>query len=435
MSKNTSRPLVMGLLATALLVPGFRAEAAKSHKRRVKKMLPLSRMGWGGDFWGMQRGPLALGWADGKGRKRHTARQVEAFDKCLTAGTPKAQAKLDKLIKEGGLSLSPYMKFDLLVYKIMQEKHAEYAGDVDQYSGAAQWYLNHHYIGRNKRHRFWSSRHYAGYCIGWALSQMFLPEPTRDHKFRGLIWRPADMKGISAGLLNNAQYFVEDKLVFGNEYHDVGRHNTITNREDVNPIDFQRTLQLSLDKGKPMEADLDAGDGVWNFLVTGYKQDEKQTGPRTIEATTKLYYTSDLVDRDAVFSRFKNGKRVPFSRRLIKDGHHQPGRDILTSTLKAEFTVGPKWKGDLAKAKKAKWLGQSYDTHPDVIILGLERDWMIYAADYLAGRKTMLKEEGLNGFLHITPPGMFNPYIRDLFKSYYRKDVLGQFLSEYEAGE
>jgi hypothetical protein len=357
---------------------------------------------WSGFWWPMKGGDLVRGWDDGKGRKRWTKAEVLAFDNCLGSTTTRCQERMAEAAEDNGRSLSPLMKFDLYVAQMIEEEHGEDA-EPWMYSHASKWEIDNHYIGNNTDHRFWDSRGFAGKCIGWALSTMFYDEPLKDVKIDGIAFRPADIKGILAAVFNGAQFFIPEGMAFGTEYRDDLELSDAAKKkayDDVKPNEFVKALMLTIDKGGMLEADLDPGDGVWNYPIFKYELEYKRRSRARLEVTTTIHYADDEVEADEVFSTNRS----------------RP--DLKKRTYTFDLNVPSNWDGDLMKATGGKWTGQSVDNHPDVVLLGVEDFWLEEIYEY---EDTEMNLE-LNFPLLILDTNGDRAVVLDLLDRYYARN-------------
>lgn len=359
------------------------------------------RTPWSGYYWSMAQGELVLGWDDGQGRRLLTPDEVRAFDACLPSYEPGCVELLGNLAGDGGRQLSPLMKFDLWVRARLEAEAGPGGSAYTAYSHAALWELEHHFIGDDTSHRYWDSRGYAGKCIGWALATMDWDEPTVDRELLGVLFRPADLKGILASIYNGAQFFVPEDQVMGTEFHDANDASAEA-YADVHPADFVRALLLTLGEGRILEGDLEPGDGVWNYPI--HRVDlawERETQDATeLHVAATLHYANDEVDLDGVFST-------------------DPERpDLLSRELTFDLEVPEGWDGDLAAATAGRWTGQAVDTHPDVLILGLEEGWRDSIYDY---RTTNMNQEvNFQLLKRVRGEGGWQPVVDELLAEYYR---------------
>lgn len=355
---------------------------------------------WSGYYWDMLDAPLARGWSSGP-RKLWSATDVRAFDACIASYTTTCKNLIASMAGTNGEKLSPLMKFDFMVRKQLEATYGAAGAPASMYAHAAIWEIDNHYIGTNTSHRYWDSRGYAGKCIGWALSNFDYAEPTKTKVINGVSFTPADIKGFLASIYNGAQFFIPEDKVIGNEFHDNPGSDSQAFYDDVGPHEFVKALFATIGKGTLLEGDLEPGDGVWNYPIHAYKLTIKSQSATkaTVDATIK--YANDEVDYDLVVTT-------------------NPARpDLLSRTLSFELTLPTGWNGDLSKATGGRWLGNSVDTHPDVLILGIEEGWRKTIYDY---RNTdmntevnfpLLKRAQLNG-------AAWTPIIDDVLAKYYQ---------------
>jgi hypothetical protein len=359
-----------------------------------------TRIPWSGYWWSMEKGELVLGWEDDDGRYVWTEDEVRSFDECLGDHGEACTDLLDFMTGDKGRHLSPLMKFDLYVQKALDDTYGRGEAPADEYTHASRWELDHHYIGDNRDHRFWDSRGYAGKCIGWALSTIDWDEPTEEVILRGIVFKPADIKGILAAIYNGAQFFVPEDQVLGNEYRDSGDHHRDDYYEDVYPHDFVRALQETIGQGKILEGDLDPGDGVWNYPIYRYEMSWTKESSTLVSVNARIFYANDEVEIDEVFS--KNPARP----------------DLLSRDLTFELDVTSRWRGDLAKAKGGRWTGESVDKHPDALIMGLEDYWREDIYEY--EDTNMDQEVNFELIKSVDVDGGWGPIVDTLLEDYYR---------------
>ncbi|OFZ76468.1 MAG: hypothetical protein A2451_10530 [Bdellovibrionales bacterium RIFOXYC2_FULL_39_8] len=191
-------------------------------------------------------------------------------------------------------------------------------------------------------------------------------EPTVHKEVLGIIFEPADLKGILATVYHGAQFFISDKNAVGNAYHNNSEANSEEYYEDVLPHDFLNALYKTIDKGKMIEADLEPGDGVWNYPIFKYELSWQQTSATQAVGTIRLYFANDEVDVDSVFST------------------ESVRTDIKTRDLEFSLQMPPGWDGkDLRQATSGAWIGASREQHPDALILSIDKNWRSDILEYL----------------------------------------------------
>ena len=367
-----------------------------------QRSVSADRVGWSGYWWSMLNGELALGWSDGHGRQVWTPAQVREFDACLSQTTATCERLLGDMGANMGRKLSPLMKFDLWARGELASRKGG-IGQVawSEFTHAARWELDNHYIGDNRDHRYWDSRGYAGKCIGWALATMFWDEPARELELGGVVFEPADLKGMLATIYNGAQFFVPEELSSGNAFHNNANSDSQAFYDDVLPREMFQALAVTLDQGKMIEADLEPGDGVWNYPIHAYDVSWKQVRPGTVSGTLVLHHANDEVAIDGVFSTVA-------------------GRpDLLTRELPFELTVPAGWDGDLASATASRWVGAAVDTHPDAVILGLEDGWRTTIYEYSGTQ--MKTEVNFQLIKRVKVGTKWVPLVDQLLASYYKQ--------------
>jgi len=348
---------------------------------------------WGGYWWSMIRGETVLGWSDGLGRKEWSEGDIKRFTQCLDSWVKSC----DTFAQNKGQTLSPLMKFDLYVKKILERVYEVIP--VTQLAKTSDNELKIHYIGDNTDHPHWDSQGYAGKCIGWALASIDYHEPTKDVELEGILFKPADIKAILATLYNGGQFFVPDQYVVGEAYRDA--YGTNKEFEDVLPKEFILALQETIGvRKKAMVADLDPFDGVWNHPVFGYDiKIVKQTSTQ-IDGSITIQYANDQVGIDDVFSTTKK-----------RD-------DQLARTLKFKATIPTKWSGDFKQVTKSSWVGESIDLHPDSLVLGLEKNWRKEILKYK--NTNMKKEVNFQLLKNINLGNGWESAVDHLLKRYYK---------------
>ncbi len=371
------------------------AEALVNKEEAETKLKP-----WGGYWWSMQRGELVTGWDDGKGRKIWTEGNIKQFDKCIDSYTKECVDLFKNIAKENGKHLSPLMKFDYFVRLQNEKKYGKNNGLKGEYTHAAKWEVDNHYIGNNDAHRYWSSRGYAGKRLGWAFSTMENPEPTKDKVMNGVLFRPADIKGILAAIYNGAQFFVPDEMIMGKEYREDG--GTEADYADVSPKQLISALRQTIKKDRMLEADMDPSDGVWNHPVYKYKLTWDFKKPTLVKGRITLHYVSDELGIDDVFTG--DPKR----------------QDIVTRDLDFEIAVKEDFVGDFESLKAdGKWLGEAVDKHPDAIIMGLEKGWRTTIYEYK--NSSMKTEVNFPLIKRVKVGSKWVPLVDLLVKDYYKK--------------
>lgn len=360
-----------------------------------------TRVPWSGFWWSMLNGELTRGWSDGKGRQNWTEAQVLKFDVCISQYTAECKTLINEMAANNGVKLSPLMKFDFYVRKLLEDKNGAGGRKSTEYSHAAKWEIQHHYIGQDTNHRYWGSRGYAGKCIGWALANLENDEPTTEVTIGGVTFTPADIKGFLAAIYNGAQFFIPENAAVGREFHHNPGSDTPEIYADVTPDDFVRALFETIGKGKMLEGDLDPGDGVWNYPIYKYVLTHTRQDAKTLSVKATIYYANDEVGIDQVFSI-------------------NPARpDILSRDLTFELSFAAAVSDDLSKATGGRWTGAAVDTHPDVLLTGLESGWRESIYDY---RNTQMNTEVNFALLKRVKRGIaWVPLVDEILKEYYAK--------------
>ncbi|MCM2323595.1 MAG: hypothetical protein NDJ90_10080 [Oligoflexia bacterium] len=356
------------------------------------------RQPWSGYWWSMERGELVLGWDDGAGRREWSAEAVLDFDACVASYSRECTALIAKMAGRDGAALSPLMKFDFAMRKLNEKLYGPGGAPASSATHAARWELDHHFIGEDTSHRYYDSRGFAGKCIGWALSTIDFDEPTEARVLEGVLFKPADIKGLLAAIYNGAQFFVPSENFVGNAYYEQG--GTARDYEDVLPHELLRALALTIDRGQILEADLDPGTGVWNYPVYRYEMKWKVAKPGAVAGELTLHYADDEVGIDEVFTP-------------------NPARpDLKKRKLTFELKVPAGWNGDFALVTESRWTGKSVDEHPDALILGLEKDWRNKIYRY---KNTKMNQEVNFPLLkRINPDGRgWVPFVDLLLRNYY----------------
>lgn len=364
-----------------------------SHSARAKQ-IP-----WSGSFWPMASGELVLGWEDGAGRRRWSAADVKAFDQCIASYTEACRRVIARMAGKDGRALSPMMKFDFALRKYNERVYGPGSAPASAFSHAAIWDLENHYVGNNSRHRHWEARGFAGKCIGWALSTFDYREPVRTTEVEGVLFQPADIKGMLAAIYNGAQFFIPENAIIGNAYRE--GDSTRADYDDVLPLDFLRALSLTIDRGTMLEADLDPGHGVWNYPIFRYDLKWKQTRPDVVSGEVTVYFADDEVAFDGVFS---TNPRRP---------------DIKSRRLPFELKIPANWNGDFRAALGSRWVKSAVNEHPDALILGIETDWRRTIYQY---KDTQMKREvNFQLIKRIQLGGRWVPFVDTLLDRYYRQ--------------
>lgn len=359
-----------------------------------------SKLSWGGHWWTMRIGELALGWDDQSTRKASTVAEATQFDTCISATTAACKKLMQGHLKNNGVSLSPMMKFDLWVKKQVDGAYAE-GSAVSMYSRATNNELKIHYIS-GPEHRHYEASGFAGKCTGWSLSNMDFAEPTVTKTIDGITFTSADIKGILAAIYNGAQFFVPDDMVLGNPFRTYAPDNTPEIHADPLPHDLINAFEKHIKVGKKIiVADMDPSEGVWNHPVYAYsvKLDAPKAGK--VQGTMTIKYAKDEVNIDEVFT---TNKARP---------------DLTERTITFELTVPTKWDKKVTSVKASKWTGESINQHPDSLIFGLEKGWRTSIYEY---KNTDMKLE-INYQLikKVNLGGGYKIMVDELLNKYYKK--------------
>ncbi len=343
-----------------------------SRNARVMPLVGESlRVPWSGYWWPMRKAELALGWDDGQGRRRWTEPEVRTFDSYLSSSSRSSSRALEHYLASEGRCLSPLMKFDLWVRRWLELSEGRTSITPATSTHATRWELDHHTIGDDTDHPHHASSHFAGKCLGWALSTFDWDEPVRDLELLGITFRPADIKGLLASIYNGAQFFVPEASFVGHSYRDIEGHNLREYYEDVHPPDFIRALASTVGRGLLLEGDLCTGHEVWNHPIYRYELSHGSIRRGRVEVEATIHYADDDVDIDGVFSL-------------------DPERpDLRSRTLNFELDLPPH-AASIVAATGGRWLGESIHTHPDTLILGLEPGWRQKIYQY---RRTQMIQE------------------------------------------
>lgn len=357
-----------------------------------------SKTPWGGHWWTMRMGELALGWNSQDGRKLVDADTAADFTNCLTNTSSACKKTIAAHIKSKGIELSPMMKFDLWVKKQIDEAYE--AAPVTTYIKATENELKIHYID-SASHRHAAAAGYAGKCTGWSMANMDYAEPTKTKTINGITFTPADIKGYLAAIYNGGQFFVPEDMILGEAFRGSGEFNDPKYYNDPAPHLLLQALEKHIKKEKKViVADMDPGEGVWNHPIFAF--DVKLAKPKAdkVSGTMTLKYANDEVEIDEVFS---TNKKRP---------------DLITRELEFELTVPKNWNGSSATVTKSKWIGESKDKHPDSLVLGLESGWRKSINEY---KNTDMKLEV--NFQLIKKVNLGNGYkvmVDELLREYYK---------------
>jgi hypothetical protein len=315
-----------------------------------------AKLSWGGHWWTMRMGELALGWDDNNGRRLYTVGEANKFDSCLTSTSSECKKLMEDHIKSKGIALSPLMKFDLWVKKQVDAVYAE-GSAVSMYARSTHNELKIHYI-ENSSHRHYGASGFAGKCTGWSLSNIDYNEPTMTKTIDGITFTPADIKGILAAIYNGAQFFVPNEMVLGNAYRSYAPDNSRAFHEDPLPHDLIKAFEkhIKVDK-KIVVADMEPGEGVWNHPIHAYEVKLESPKGTKVKGTITISYAKDEVNIDEVFA---NNRSRP---------------DLTNRKLSFELSVPNGWNNKMDSVISSKWTGSSVNEHPDSLIFGLEKGW------------------------------------------------------------
>lgn len=392
----SSSLLRMKIITTAFITSLFISSAFAQTTLSGK----ATKLSWGGHWWTMRMGELALGWNNPAQRKAYSVAEATQFDKCISETTAACKKLMQDHLKNKGISLSPMMKFDLWVKKQVDAAYTE-GSAVSMYSRATHNELKIHYIA-GPEHRHYEASGFAGKCTGWSLSNMDFAEPSVDKTIDGITFNPADIKGILAAIYNGAQFFVPDDMVLGNAFRNYAPDNSPENHADPLPHDLIKAFEKHIKVGKKIiVADMDPSEGVWNHPVHGYSVKLAAPKGNKVTGTMTINYAKDEVNIDEVFTTNKT----------------RP--DLTERTISFELTVPANWDKKMATVKTSKWTGESVNEHPDSLIFGLEKDWRKAIYDY---KNTDMKLE-INYQLikKVNLGGGYKIMVDELLKKYYQK--------------
>lgn len=380
------------LLLSLLFVSSVHAQTTLSGE--------ANKLSWGGHWWTMRGGELALGWDNQDGRKEYSLAEAKKFDECISSTTAACKKLIDSHLKTKGEELSPMMKFDLWVKKQVDAVYAP-GSAVSMYSRATHNELKIHYI-TGPEHRHYSSSGFAGKCTGWSLSNMDYAEPTMTKTIDGIVFTPADIKGILAAIYNGAQFFVPDEMVLGNAFRAEGEGNNDVYYADPAPHDLINAFEKHIKKDKKIViADMEPNEGVWNHPIHGYSAKLEAPKGNKVKGKMIIKYAKDEVGIDDVFTT--NPKRS----------------DLTERALEFELTVPAGWDKKLTSVKESRWLGDSAHKHPDSLIFGLEKDWRKAIYEY---KNTDMKlEVNYQLIKKVNLGGGYKIIVDELLKKYYAK--------------
>jgi hypothetical protein len=325
---------------------------------------------WGGYWWSMKSAETVLGWENQSTRKIWSPQEISVFTKCLSSWTKAC----DKFKADKSQALSPLMKFDLYIYKKLESLYGKGNIPTTQLTKTSENELKIHYIA-GPEHPHYEASGYAGKCNGWSLSTFFHREPTKEKLLNGILFTPADIKAILAVKYNASQFFVPDEWAIGEPVRaDMSPEEYKKARHDVKPHDFIKALQQTIGIQKmPLLADLDPEDGVWNYPVFAYEIKIIKKTATSLEGILKIKYADDQAGEiDDVYSTLANRT------------------DHKTRDLPFKATLPASWKDDFSKIKNSQWLREAKETHPDTLVLGIEKDWIKSIKQY---RNTDMKLE------------------------------------------
>lgn len=347
--------IITSVFITSLFISSAFAQTTLSGK--------ATKLSWGGHWWTMRMGELALGWDDHTSRKPHTASEATQFDTCISDTSATCKKLMQAHLKNKGVALSPMMKFDLWVKKQVDAVYAE-GSAVSMYSRATSNELKIHYIA-GPEHRHYEASGFAGKCTGWSLSNMDYSEPATTKTIDGITFTPADIKGILAAIYNGAQFFVPDDMVLGNPFRTYAPDNTPEIHADPLPHALINAFEKHIKVGKKIiVADMDPGEGVWNHPVHGYSVKLGAPKAGKVLGTMTINYAKDEVNLDEVFT---TNKARP---------------DLTERTITFELSIPANWDKKMTSIKASKWTGDSVNQHPDSLIFGLEKGWRKSVYEY-----------------------------------------------------
>ncbi|MCK5072233.1 MAG: hypothetical protein KAQ98_02325 [Bacteriovoracaceae bacterium] len=361
-----------------------------------KESAQADRTPWGGYWWSMKNGETTLGWKSDTGRKKWSVKNIEKFDNCLWSKSASCKKFMKSALAKNGYKLSPLMKFDLYVKRIIESDSdlMDYYKELQTHAAVRE--LEIHYIGENVNHPLYENAGFAGKCIGWSMSTFDYDEPVAHNVINGIVFEPADIKAILATFYTGAIFFISGRDFYGHEYLENPASNSTAYYNDVLPHKFIKGLYKTIKKGKLVEADLDPGHGVWNYPI--YKYDlvwEKKSG-QWISVKAKIWFANDEVGIDEIFSIETNRT------------------DIKSKTYTFDLEMPKNWKGkNLSKAIDGVWTGESVDDHPDTLLLKLEKNWrdMIQTIG--------INDNAFNAHLALSNEATGEMYFDELMNLYY----------------
>jgi len=366
-----------------------------------------NRIPWGGFWWSTEYAQLAMGWDDEEtGRKQWNKKEIKEFNSCLSVKntTKKCKAMIDELLSNNGRTLSPLMKFDLYTRQLQIKWPT-----LDNFDPEDSLQTNAA-IEELKLKPNDDDAGFAGKCMGWAMSTMFYDEPIWTKEIEGIVFTPGDIKAILATLYTGALFFT-DKGAIGTECKgDCNRKA----KNDVTPIQLLQGLDLTINQGLMLEADMEPTQGVWNHPIFKYEIDWEfaSATKQSIIGSIKLYYANDdKVDMEDVFSVTKTGNKRSLETRI--NGNY----DIISRNLSFTANVEKNWNEDIFSKdiKKSEWIGDSKEHHPDTLVTNLDKDWLELIYEF---EGEPIEETQFNFEILKTRAGL-NPLVLELLESYY----------------
>ncbi len=185
---------------------------------------------------------------------------------------------------------------------------------------------------------------YDGYCGGWALASILLPEPQQPIVRGGVTFRVVDQKA----LLALAYQEVEGLRRFGTRFTDPADHDY----QDVHPQDFHRVMISELfEKKIPFIIDHDPSWPVWHVPVWKARIDIKLSENKQVVHVEAVLETADA--------------RIPQNH----PGEIPDYKGLYNITRKYTYDLMGVWQTDGSfLVQSGRWTGKSRKDHPDYII-------------------------------------------------------------------
>lgn len=120
--------------------------------------------------------------------------------------------------------------------------------------------------------------HWSGHCNGWVSAAIRHAEPERNVVRNGVVFTPADIKGLLAELY----MYTDTEFLGGVDYA-------------INPATLHVSIANWVGRGKmPIGMEKAVGEEVWNYPIYAYSSSSAKRGPNQVEVKINVGYVDSV---------------------------------------------------------------------------------------------------------------------------------------------